>query len=130
MRGYGPYTLGPTARVTTNDNPNHRDDPLVIGGYQIFNSNIELEFAILKSAGIRGVVFFDAGNGFDLLGFDQQASTDEVVILSDGFPRISTGFGVRWFSPMGPLRFEWGFPLTARENDQSRVFEFTIGSFF
>ncbi|MFM7201285.1 MAG: outer membrane protein assembly factor BamA [Myxococcota bacterium] len=130
VRGYGPYTLGPTARVTTNDNPNHRDDPLVIGGYQIFNSNIELEFAILKSAGIRGVVFFDAGNGFDLLGFDQQASTDEVVILSDGFPRISTGFGVRWFSPMGPLRFEWGFPLTPRENDQSQVFEFTIGSFF
>ena len=23
----------------------------------------------------------------------------------------ATGFGIRWFSPLGPLRFEWGFPL-------------------
>lgn len=130
VRGYNPLSLGPTARVTTNDNPNHRDDPLVIGGYQIFNSNIELEFTILKSAGIRGVVFFDAGNGFDLLGFDKKAETDEVVILSDSFPRTSFGGGIRWFSPMGPLRFEWGFPLTPREGDRSQVFEFTIGSFF
>lgn len=130
VRGYNPLSLGPTARVTTNENPNHRDDPLVIGGYQIFNSNIELEFSILKSAGIRGVVFFDAGNGFDLFGFDEQSATDEVVILSDDFPRTSVGAGIRWFSPMGPLRFEWGFPLTPREGDRSQVFEFTIGSFF
>lgn len=130
VRGYDPLSLGPTARVTTNDNPNHRDDPLVIGGYQILNTNLELEFSVMKSAGIRGVVFFDLGNGFDLFGFDRQASTDEIVIISDLFPRISTGFGVRWFSPMGPLRFEWGFPLTPREGDDAKQFEFTIGSFF
>ena len=26
----------------------------------------------------------------------------------------SWGFGLRWFSPIGPLRFEWGFPLNRR----------------
>ncbi|MGE3459782.1 MAG: BamA/TamA family outer membrane protein, partial [Kofleriaceae bacterium] len=47
----------------------------------------------------------------------------------------SVGFGFRWFSPIGPLRFEWGIPLDAQRlpNGQSEdplVFEFTIGNFF
>ena len=42
----------------------------------------------------------------------------------------SVGFGVRWFSPIGPLRFEWGFPLTPRPQDGPYDFEFTIGNFF
>jgi len=43
----------------------------------------------------------------------------------------AVGFGFRWFSPVGPLRFEWGFPLNRRPGiDQSSLFEFTIGNFF
>ncbi|RYZ40450.1 MAG: hypothetical protein EOO72_08515, partial [Myxococcaceae bacterium] len=42
----------------------------------------------------------------------------------------SAGFGFRWFSPIGPLRFEWGIPLTRRPSDDSILFEFTIGNFF
>ena len=44
--------------------------------------------------------------------------------------RWSTGFGIRWFSPLGPLRFEWGFPLNKLRYEESSVFEFTIGNFF
>ena len=40
------------------------------------------------------------------------------------------GFGIRWFSPLGPLRFEWGFPLKPLPYEESSVFEFTIGNFF
>jgi outer membrane protein insertion porin family len=48
----------------------------------------------------------------------------------------SVGFGFRWFSPIGPLRFEWGFPLDPRHDvngnriDQPVDFQFTIGNFF
>jgi outer membrane protein insertion porin family len=49
----------------------------------------------------------------------------------------SVGFGFRWFSPMGPLRFEWGIPLNRRRDpynlyyiDQPVDFQFTIGNFF
>ena len=43
----------------------------------------------------------------------------------------SFGFGFRWFSPIGPLRFEWGIPITKRNPlDKSIIFEFTIGNFF
>ena len=44
--------------------------------------------------------------------------------------RTSVGFGFRWFSPIGPLRFEWGIPLDRQENEEPLVFEFTIGNFF
>jgi outer membrane protein insertion porin family len=47
------------------------------------------------------------------------------------------GFGLRWFSPIGPLRFEWGFPLDRRRDPVTRAyidepldFQFTIGNFF
>ena len=49
----------------------------------------------------------------------------------------SWGFGFRWFSPIGPLRFEWGFPLNRRRDpitgayiDAPVDFQFTIGNFF
>jgi outer membrane protein insertion porin family len=44
--------------------------------------------------------------------------------------RTSWGFGLRWFSPLGPLRFEWGFPFAPLPYEESSKFEFTIGNFF
>ena len=51
--------------------------------------------------------------------------------------RYSAGFGFRWQSPIGPLRFEWGFPLDRqrantflRRGDDPVVFEFAIGNSF
>jgi outer membrane protein insertion porin family len=43
--------------------------------------------------------------------------------------RKSVGFGFRWFSPIGPLRFEWGIPLDRQADEDPLVFEFTIGNF-
>jgi outer membrane protein insertion porin family len=44
--------------------------------------------------------------------------------------RYSVGFGFRWNSPIGPLRFEWGIPLNRQVGEDPIVFEFTIGNFF
>ena len=40
------------------------------------------------------------------------------------------GMGVRWYSPMGPLRFEWGWNLDRPEGQPKQVMEFTIGTAF
>ena len=37
------------------------------------------------------------------------------------------GFGFRWFSPIGPLRFEWGFPINPVNNEGNVQFNFFIG---
>jgi outer membrane protein insertion porin family len=45
----------------------------------------------------------------------------------------SVGAGVRWYSPLGPLRLEYGYPLDeGRQVDDDRKgrFEFSVGQFF
>ena len=42
----------------------------------------------------------------------------------------SAGFGLRWVTPMAPLSFEWGFPLTPRPGDPKFQFEFNIKNSF
>ena len=97
--------------------------------------NTEIEFPIVTAVGIKGVVFTDAGNVWNL---EKQMCQLPSFPANDnsrstcGFNqlRYSWGFGVRWFSPMGPLRFEWGFPINRRIYDDKIRFEFTIGQFF
>ena len=78
----------------------------------------ELEFPLVKDAGIRGVAFYDIGAA-------------EERFYPNGF-REDVGFGVRWFSPIGPLRFEWGFPLdrVAGNLEEASEFHFAIGAPF
>ena len=101
--------------------------------------NAEIEFPLFDKVGIRGVVFSDMGNAFNLE--DQyctlrpverrreQGSLQGSARTSSAY-RESWGFGFRWFSPIGPLRFEWGIPFRTLPGEQPMVFEFTIGNFF
>jgi len=87
------------------------------GGRQQLLYQMEFEFPLIAEAGIKGVTFYDAGQAEDEIA--------DSSIYSD------IGFGFRWFSPIGPLRFEWGFPLRKAESSpDSVVFEFSIGSPF
>lgn len=141
VRGYRLRTLGP--RLPLNQSLDVNAPPIangaVIGGNLQAYSNLEFEFPIVDKVGIRGVTFFDAGNAWNIE--DQFCKTTPAPQFSKvvspcfsaaslGYLRTSTGFGIRWFSPLGPLRFEWGFPLQPLPYEESYVFEFTIGNFF
>jgi outer membrane protein insertion porin family len=90
--------------------------------------NLEAEFPLFEKAGIRGVAFFDAGNSFPAGSYHDPAVPYSLY--------KSLGLGLRWFSPLGPLRFEWGVPLDRRKDslgnyiDEPFDFQFTIGNFF
>ena len=87
------------------------------GGRQQLYYSAELEFPLVAEAGIKGVVFYDIGQAEDVIA--------EENFFSD------IGFGFRWFSPIGPLRFEWGIPLKRDPvYHEPSVFEFSIGSPF
>jgi outer membrane protein insertion porin family len=90
-----------------------------IGGEKMMCYNFEFRFPILKEQGVLGLVFFDAG---DVAESDRQFSLGDI--------RKSVGGGVRWYSPMGPLRLEWGYALDPRDDDPSSQLEFSIGSEF
>jgi outer membrane protein insertion porin family len=40
------------------------------------------------------------------------------------------GGGIRWFSPIGPLRLEYGYVLDPEPGEADSNWEFTIGSMF
>ncbi|MNK26217.1 Outer membrane protein assembly factor BamA precursor [compost metagenome] len=87
------------------------------GGTQQALLQSELQFPLVKEAGIMGVVFYDVGAADD--------------VLSEGNFYADVGFGVRWFSPIGPLRFEWGFPINRDPlYHEATIFEFSIGTPF
>jgi outer membrane protein insertion porin family len=91
---------------------------VVIGGRNALYFNTEWIFPIYKPAGVKGVLFYDAGGGFD---------ENKGFVLKDSM-HATAGFGIRWFSPMGPIRLEWGFNLFPKEGDRSNVFDFAIGT--
>jgi outer membrane protein insertion porin family len=129
VRGYRYLSISPRQRVGFD-----LDGPLgaaSLGGDKQLVMNLELEFPLFEKVGVRGVLFADAGNAFAPGKF-----TDDEVSYS---LYKSVGFGFRWFSPIGPLRFEWGIPLDRRRDetqpgapyiDQALDFQFTIGNFF
>lgn len=150
LRGYAPLSVGPERQAIPNPSGSDDVDPFtedfvfVEGGNKEFIMNAEIEFPLVESIGIRGVVFVDAGNVYgqdeNFFYFDgavrpnQRGADDRFEFEYEDLPLgllWSAGFGFRWFSPIGPLRFEWGFPLTRRPRDvQSPLFEFSIGNSF
>ncbi|HET7540736.1 MAG TPA: outer membrane protein assembly factor BamA [Polyangiaceae bacterium] len=142
VRGYRFRTIGPRIGLTHSTDPNSA--PIAqganIGGNMQYFQNLELEFPIVESVGVRGVLFTDAGNAWNLENNYCKAAGPASLYpaVSPCFNglsslvtlRTSVGFGIRWFSPLGPLRFEWGFPLKPLPYEEHSVFEFTIGNFF
>lgn len=90
-----------------------------IGGEKMMAYTVELRFPLLQEQGVVGVTFFDAGNVF---------AEDEGYSL-DGI-RKSAGLGVRWYSPFGPLRVEYGWNLDPMYDEPSGNLEFSIGGTF
>ena len=42
----------------------------------------------------------------------------------------AAGIGFRWMSPMGPLRLAWGYNLDPDPDEESSVWDFSIGGGF
>jgi len=107
IRGFETRTVGPKDADTGD----------LIGGNTMFAANIEYLFPLIPEQNIRGLVFFDAGNAYK-----------GRIDFSD--VRTAAGTGIRWFSPLGPLRLELGFNLDPRTGESSSQWDFAIGSVF
>jgi outer membrane protein insertion porin family len=140
VRGFPLRSIGPRLplKQSLDENAVPIQDGANIGGNLMYYQNLEFEFPIVDKVGIRGVVFTDLGNAWNLEPlYCKAAPASPNAVTNPCFSaatlfdvRTSWGFGIRWFSPLGPLRFEWGFPFKRLDYEQPSVFEFTIGNFF
>ncbi len=126
VRGYEPFSLAPRTLVPKDGSPEAGMTSLAVGGNKQAQLNVELELPIpgLTQYGVRGVLFYDAGNVF---------APGELPFSDRTLPLglyHSVGGGLRWDSPMGPLRLELGVPLTRRAKDQGFRLELGFGVSF
>ena len=96
------------------------EDGNEIGGNKFVQFNAEVRFPLVPQAGAYGVGFFYTGDIY---------STEEDIELDN--LRESAGLGVRWLSPMGPIRLEYGWILDPQPSDSaSGNWEFSMASAF
>jgi len=116
VRGFEANSLGPK---------DEDDDP--IGGDVLLRGNLELRFPppwVDDVESTRGAVrfrtFVDGGNVW--------LTERENVDFKD--LRYSAGFGGTWYSPFGPLTVSLAQPLNAEDDDDTKRFQFSIGTQF
>ena len=112
VRGFEQGSLGPRDAITD----------IALGGTKNVSFNTELLFPFPGAGNdrtLRLYGFFDVGNVF---------SADEKVSFSA--MRSSTGIGVSWISPVGPLRLAVARPLRTFAGDRIQTLQFQIGTSF
>jgi outer membrane protein insertion porin family len=113
LRGYAYEEIGPKRTVQAEVGGVLQDITFNAGAPMSAYTQLELEHPLAREAGLKWVVFFDAGDAAAPGDFDL---------------KMDYGFGFRWFSPIGVLRFEFGYPIG--EEDSGSQFHFDIGQLF
>ena len=108
VRGFALDTLG---------QPDTIKDGYPIGGNAEAIFNVELRSPVRK--GLQGVSFVDSGNVFAL------ASDIDLMAL-----RTAVGFGLRYKSPVGPIRFDMGFKVKPETGETRSAWFITFGQAF
>ncbi len=80
---------------------------------------LNIEYLIPVIFGIRFATFFDAGNVY---GFTKDFDLTDV--------RKAAGVGVRWQSPFGPVRLDYGFNLDRKSGEKASQIHFSVGAPF
>jgi len=106
VRGYAQDTLGPRG---VDNNPT--------GGNAFLMGNIELRFDVWKGLGL--VTFLDWGNVWQ---------KTEQVTFND--IKYTTGLGLRYNTPVGPLSIDYGYKLNRRTGESKGEIHFSVGQSF
>jgi outer membrane protein insertion porin family len=115
VRGYEIYSLGP--QVTLFNQFGQPFGVEQVGGSKELLFSQQIGFPILDALGLRGNVFFDAGNSF---------LARESITFSG--LQYAWGVGLFWKSPFGPINVDIAKPINRRPNDQHTVFDFGAGA--
>jgi len=105
VRGFQYGSLGP------------KEDGQVVGGNKLLVFNTELHFPLIDQ--LAGLFFFDMGNAF------AEGQNYQFNNLRSG-----AGFGLRFYTPMGPIRLDWGYKLHPLTTESQYEWHFAMGTYF
>jgi outer membrane protein insertion porin family len=91
---------------------------LAIGGLSLIEGSVEIRTRLLPFLG--SAVYLDAGN----VGIDQFGAFDLSAL------KVSMGYGLRYLSPIGPIRFDVAYRLSKDPSVGRRQIYFSLGQAF
>ena len=109
LRGFDIYGAGPRNSVTS-----------YVGGKNLIVTKFDYSRPINKFSDTP--FYLNFFNDYGLIWENKTTPTN-----SDNSIRGSYGFGIKYYSPIGPIGFTWGFPLMDKDYDIKRMFMFQIG---
>ncbi|MGH9431761.1 MAG: POTRA domain-containing protein [Terriglobia bacterium] len=124
LRGFPTFGAGPQRTVRAcidNNNPSTCVNILVpVGGNELFILNEEGRFPLPIKKGLGGVIFYDGGNVYDHL------------VINNFFKEYTNnvGFGLRYDTPVGPVRIDIGRNLHPVPGIKATQFFVTLGQAF
>ncbi|MEY4370086.1 MAG: hypothetical protein RL564_2036 [Pseudomonadota bacterium] len=120
VRGFAAGTLNVSGTRVSSDNTFR----LPIGGSARLIGNAELQFPFPGTGvdrSLRWFTFLDAGQVWN-------PNEGENIRLAD--MRYSTGIGISWISPVGPLKLSLAYPINDKPGDYVQRFQFQLGTGF
>lgn len=124
LRGFPINGAGPQRAVTACGNPADASTCTLIsvpvGGDMLFILNSEARFPLPLVSSLGGVLFYDGGNVYSNINFSQLVSNYTNTL----------GFGLRYKTPVGPVRFDIGYRLTSVPGVKALQYFVTLGQAF
>ncbi len=110
LRGFDNYGAGPRNSRTS-----------YVGGNNIAVTKLDYSYQITKNSNFP--IFLNLFNDYGLVWENKTNPSN-----NDNNLRSSAGFGIKYYSPIGPIGFSWGFPIMDEEYDITRMFLFSVGN--
>ena len=110
LRGFDNYGAGPRNSRTS-----------YVGGNNLAVTKFDYSYEVSRNSNFP--IYVNIFNDYGLLWDNKTTPTN-----NDNTLRSSAGFGIKYYSPIGPIGFTWGFPLVDKEYDIKRMFLFSIGN--
>ena len=110
LRGFDNYGAGPRNSRTS-----------YIGGNNMAVLKLDYSYEITRQSNFP--FYLNVFNDYGLIWENKTTPTQ-----SDNNIRSSIGFGIKYYSPIGPIGITWGFPIMDEEYDIKRMFLFSVGN--
>ena len=110
LRGFDSFGAGPRNSRTS-----------YVGGNNIITTKIDYSREVTRNSNFP--LYVNLFNDYGLLWENKTKPTQ-----NDSSLRSSAGFGIKYYSPIGPIGFSWGFPIADEEYDIKRMFLFSVGN--
>ena len=110
LRGFDSFGAGPRNSRTA-----------YIGGNNLAVTKLDYSYEITRNSNFP--IYLNLFNDYGLI-WDNKTKP----IQNDNTLRSSAGFGIKYYSPIGPIGFSWGFPIMDEEYDIKRMFLFSVGN--